>query len=125
VRSVQVYTLAEAHAPVSSHLTYPPPPPTPWALMCSYIKWAQEQCAAAGGAKAELMAVLEAATRALTASNRYNDDVRLLRIWVQYVSQCKRSCMRWCCCWCAHPAHHHSPAAAALRPLHPRASHST
>lgn len=50
-----------------------------------YIKWAQE-AAAAAGSKGELQAVLEAATRALSESDRYYGDVRLLRIWVQYVS---------------------------------------
>ncbi|KAF6256972.1 Mad3/BUB1 homology region 1-domain-containing protein [Scenedesmus sp. NREL 46B-D3] len=48
-----------------------------------YIKWAQEQFAA-NGIKAELQQVLEAATRSLSSTDRYNSDVRLLRIWVQY-----------------------------------------
>ncbi|WIA31182.1 hypothetical protein OEZ86_001187 [Tetradesmus obliquus] len=48
-----------------------------------YIKWVQEQFAA-NGSKAELQQVLEAATRSLSGTNRYNNDVRLLRIWVQY-----------------------------------------
>jgi hypothetical protein len=50
-----------------------------------YIKWAQEQFAA-NGSKADLQQVLEAATRSLSSTDRYNSDVRLLRIWVQYVS---------------------------------------
>jgi hypothetical protein len=56
-----------------------------FAATCRYIKWAQEQFAA-NGSKAELQQVLEAATRSLSSTNRYNSDVRLLRIWVQYVS---------------------------------------
>lgn len=54
-------------------------------MLRRYIKWAQEQFAA-NGSKAELQQVLEAATRSLSGTNRYNNDVRLLRIWVQYVS---------------------------------------
>jgi hypothetical protein len=56
-----------------------------------YIKWTQEQCCVQGG-KAELQAVLESATSSLTAAARYHGDVRLLRIWVQYVSA-GRHCM--------------------------------
>lgn len=52
---------------------------------CRYIKWTQEQFAAQGG-KAELQQVLETATKSLSSTSRYNNDVRLLRIWVQYVS---------------------------------------
>lgn len=54
--------------------------------LCRYIKWSQEQCAAQGG-KAELQQVLETATKSLSTTTRYNNDVRLLRIWVQYVSK--------------------------------------
>lgn len=56
-------------------------------LSCRYIKWTQEHCCVQGS-KVELQQVLEAATKALTATGRYHNDVRLLRIWVQYVSVC-------------------------------------
>lgn len=50
-----------------------------------YIKWTQEQYSTQASRK-ELSQVLEAAAKSLSSSRRYNDDVRLLRIWVQYVS---------------------------------------
>jgi hypothetical protein len=50
-----------------------------------YVKWAQEAQHAAGGREAVLR-VLEAATRALAAAERYYGDPRFLRLWLQYVS---------------------------------------
>eukprot|EP00878_Enallax_costatus_P036724 GHUV01041270.1.p1 GENE.GHUV01041270.1~~GHUV01041270.1.p1 ORF type:complete len:184 (+),score=37.66 GHUV01041270.1:446-997(+) len=52
---------------------------------CRYIKWTQEQFAAQGS-KSELQQVLELATKTLSSTKRHNNDVRFLRIWVQYVS---------------------------------------
>jgi hypothetical protein len=52
---------------------------------CRYIKWTQEQFTTQGS-KSELQHVLEAATKALSTTDEHNNDVRLLRIWVQYVS---------------------------------------
>jgi hypothetical protein len=52
---------------------------------CRYIKWTQDQYSTQASRK-ELTQVLEAATKALSSLKRYNDDVRLLRLWVQYVS---------------------------------------
>lgn len=37
------------------------------------------------GGQGELHQVLEAATRALSATTTYQDDPRYLRIWLQYV----------------------------------------
>lgn len=53
--------------------------------MHRYIKWTQEQYSTQAS-RAELQQVLESATKALSSSKRYTDDIRLLRIWVQYVS---------------------------------------
>lgn len=57
-------------------------PPTP----SRFIKWTQEAFSA-GGHKAELLPLLERCTRELQAGGRYADDVRYLRVWVQYVSR--------------------------------------
>ena len=50
-----------------------------------FIKWTQETFKA-GGHKAELLPLLERCTRELQGNAKYSDDVRYLRIWVQYVS---------------------------------------
>eukprot|EP00775_Hariotina_reticulata_P004959 gene4959-5200_t len=55
----------------------------PLAAWLKYIKWTQEQFTTQGS-KSELQHVLEAATKALSTTEQYNNDVRLLRIWVQY-----------------------------------------
>ena len=39
-----------------------------------------------GGGKGDLQKVLEVCTRELLKHERYNRDVRFLRIWIQYVS---------------------------------------
>eukprot|EP00878_Enallax_costatus_P034037 GHUV01037642.1.p2 GENE.GHUV01037642.1~~GHUV01037642.1.p2 ORF type:complete len:134 (+),score=39.75 GHUV01037642.1:446-847(+) len=57
----------------------------PLAAWQRYIKWTQEQFAAQGS-KSELQQVLELATKTLSSTKRHNNDVRFLRIWVQYVS---------------------------------------
>lgn len=53
--------------------------------MYSYIKWTQDNFKA-GGHKADLLPLLERCTRKLQGMDRYKDDVRYLRVWVQYVS---------------------------------------
>ncbi len=52
---------------------------------CRYIKWTQETYRS-GGAKAQLVPLLEQCTRELQAIPRYRTDHRYLRIWIQYVS---------------------------------------
>lgn len=66
-----------------------------------YIKWTQEQ-SATQGSKVELQQVLEAATKSLSSTDRYNSDVRLLRIWVQYVSGLVCHGLSKCCMWYRH-----------------------
>jgi hypothetical protein len=39
-----------------------------------------------GGGKADLQKVLEACTKELQKLPEYNNDIRFLRIWIQYVS---------------------------------------
>lgn len=39
-----------------------------------------------GGGKADLQKVLETCTKELQRLPRYNNDIRFLRIWIQYVS---------------------------------------
>ncbi|KAG2437063.1 hypothetical protein HYH02_011323 [Chlamydomonas schloesseri] len=47
-----------------------------------YIKWMQEY--GVGGGKADLQKVLEACTKELQKLPRYKNDIRFLRIWIQY-----------------------------------------
>eukprot|EP00198_Chlamydomonas_reinhardtii_P003270 XP_001692606.1 predicted protein [Chlamydomonas reinhardtii] len=47
-----------------------------------YIKWMQEY--GVGGGKADLQKVLETCTKELQRLPRYNNDIRFLRIWIQY-----------------------------------------
>ncbi|GLI67253.1 hypothetical protein VaNZ11_011435 [Volvox africanus] len=54
-------------------------PLEPWQR---FIKWMQEY--GVGGGKADLMKVLEACTRELRKYPRYTNDIRFLRIWIQY-----------------------------------------
>ena len=49
-----------------------------------------------GGQKAELLPLLERCTRELQSNDRYKNDIRYLRVWIQYVSQL--------------PLHNHLPA---------------
>lgn len=69
--------------PCPAHLPRSPLSPPPPALTRSYIKWTRETFPA-GGHKADLLPLLERATRSLQGSQRYADDVRYLRVWVQY-----------------------------------------
>jgi hypothetical protein len=52
-------------------------------LFCSYIKWTQETFKA-GGHKADLLPLLERCTRELQGMACYQNDIRYLRVWVQY-----------------------------------------
>ncbi|GLC34411.1 hypothetical protein PLESTB_000731400 [Pleodorina starrii] len=54
-------------------------PLEPWQR---YIKWMQEY--GVGGGKADLLKVLEACTKELQKYPRYTNDIRFLRIWIQY-----------------------------------------
>ena len=54
-------------------------------LLHRYVKWTQEAFPAAGG-KEHLLKALEAATKAMSGVERYYDDPRFLRLWIQYVS---------------------------------------
>ena len=51
--------------------------------LCSYIKWTQETFTA-GGHKAELIPILERCTRELQNIPAYQNDIRYLRVWIQY-----------------------------------------
>jgi hypothetical protein len=63
-----------------------------------FIRWTQDTFSA-GGHKAELMPLLERATRELqdAAGGRYRGDVRYLRLWVQYVSAQPAPAPSSCC----------------------------
>jgi hypothetical protein len=63
-----------------------------------FIKWTQDTFRA-GGSKAELLPLLERCTRELQGVERYRDDARYLRVWIQYVRPAVKP-----------------PAAAALQP---------
>lgn len=52
---------------------------------CSYIKWCQETFHS-GGHKAEIVPLLERCTRELQKHEKYRNDIRYLRVWIQYVS---------------------------------------
>ena len=54
-------------------------------LACRFIRWTQETYAS-GGHQAELIPLLERCMRELQALPQYKDDVRYLRVWIQYVS---------------------------------------
>lgn len=68
--------------PAAAHTT-----PTPCARTHPprYVKWTQEAHPTAGG-REQLLKALEAATKALAGAERYYDDPRFLRLWIQYVS---------------------------------------
>lgn len=55
-----------------------------------FIKWTQDTFVA-GGARAELIPLLERCTSAFQQDERYRNDLRYLRIWILYV---RRSGMR-------------------------------
>ena len=49
-----------------------------------FIKWTQETFHT-GGHQAELLSLLERCTRSLQSHEQYKNDIRYLRIWIQYV----------------------------------------
>jgi Mad3/BUB1 homology region 1 len=52
-----------------------------------FIKWTQDT-----STKADLQVVLEACTKAIgSTQERYHNDSRYLRVWIQYVSVCMQS----------------------------------
>lgn len=51
----------------------------------AYVRWTQEAFPASRG-KGRLLEALEAATKALSGAERYYNDPRFLRLWIQYVS---------------------------------------
>jgi hypothetical protein len=51
---------------------------------CRYIKWTKETFSA-GGHKSELLPLLERCTREFHQDARYKNDIRYLRVWIQYV----------------------------------------
>lgn len=53
-------------------------------MPCRFIKWTQDAFKA-GGSKSELLPLLERCTRELQGDERYRDDARYLRVWIQYV----------------------------------------
>ncbi|PRW05791.1 mitotic checkpoint serine threonine- kinase BUB1 [Chlorella sorokiniana] len=55
----------------------------PLEVWLRFIKWTQETFSA-GGHKAELLPLLERCTRELQANGRYVNDIRYLRVWIQY-----------------------------------------
>ena len=54
-------------------------------MLARYIKWTQATFKA-GGHQAELTPLLERCTRELQSDERYKNDLRYLRLWIQYVS---------------------------------------
>ena len=52
--------------------------------VCRFIKWSQG-AANYKSRRTELLPLLERCTRQLQANARYRDDVRYLRVWIQYV----------------------------------------
>ena len=51
--------------------------------MRRFIKWTHDTFKA-GGNKSELLPLLERCTRELQGVERYKDDARYLRVWIQY-----------------------------------------
>ena len=52
---------------------------------CGYIRWQQDTCVTGGGPRAEqMLPLLERCAFALKDDERYKDDHRYLRVWVQY-----------------------------------------
>lgn len=49
-----------------------------------YIRWTKDTFVS-GGQKSELVPLLEKCTRAFHDSEQYRNDVRYLRVWIQYV----------------------------------------
>jgi checkpoint serine/threonine-protein kinase len=49
-----------------------------------YIRWTKDTFVS-GGQKSELVPLLEKCTRAFHDSEQYRNDIRYLRVWIQYV----------------------------------------
>jgi hypothetical protein len=49
-----------------------------------YIKWTKDTFVS-GGQKSELLPLLERCTREFHGREEYRDDIRYLRVWIQYV----------------------------------------
>ena len=54
------------------------------AWTCRFVKWTQKTFVA-GGHQAELLPLLERCTREMLEMHGYDDDIRYLRLWLQYV----------------------------------------
>ena len=59
-----------------------------YCVLRRFIKWTQDAFKA-GGSKSELLPLLERCTRELQGVERYRDDARYLRVWIQYVGPSK------------------------------------
>ncbi len=57
--------------------------PDPLETWLDYIKWTKDTFVS-GGAKSELLPLLEKCTREFHKDDRYKDDIRYLRVWIQY-----------------------------------------
>ncbi|KAK9822716.1 hypothetical protein WJX81_007865 [Elliptochloris bilobata] len=55
----------------------------PLEVWLRFVKWTQDTFKA-GGSKSELLPLLERCTRELQGVERYRDDARYLRVWIQY-----------------------------------------
>ena len=53
----------------------------------SFLEWTQAHFPE-GGPRSQLLETLEQCTRELLRTGRYKDDIRYLRVWVQYVRPC-------------------------------------
>ncbi len=56
----------------------------PLAAWLEYIKWTKDTFVS-GGQKSELLPLLERCTREFHGKEEYRDDIRYLRVWIQYV----------------------------------------
>jgi hypothetical protein len=57
-----------------------------------YLAWTQAHYPS-GGPGSQLLATLESCTRELLSVARYKNDVRYLRVWVQYVRAPRCACL--------------------------------
>ena len=67
---------------------------------CRFIKWTQDAFKA-GGSKSELLPLLERCTRELQGDERYRDDARYLRVWIQYVGHTNAALLVLLCLYLA------------------------
>lgn len=66
--------------------------------MRRFIKWTHDTFKA-GGNKSELLPLLERCTRELQGVERYKDDARYLRVWIQYARPTARCLLQLQHCW--------------------------